>query len=210
MLDFIVKGGPVMMPIMLCSVIALAIVIERFYYLHKVRIDTGEFMDKISTTVKRNKIMEALDTCDSTHGPIAQIVKAGLLKHDRSRAEIKEAIEDAGLHEVPRLEKRMGMLSTIAHISPLLGLLGTVTGMVRCFQMIQVKSTSLHPISPGDLAGGIWEALITTVAGLVVGIPTLVAYNYLVSQVDDFVYDMEKSATELVNLLTERGKRNEV
>ncbi|MFH1406706.1 MAG: MotA/TolQ/ExbB proton channel family protein [Candidatus Omnitrophota bacterium] len=210
MLDFVVRGGPIMIPIVLCSVTALAIVIERFYQLRSAKIDTSDFMEKISTTVKRNKIMEALDICDKTPGPIAHIVKAGILKHDRSRAEIKEAIEDAGVHEVPPLEKRMGMLATIAHISPLLGLLGTVTGMVRCFQIIQAKSTSLHPVSPGDLAGGIWEALITTVAGLVVAIPTIVAYNYLVGQIENFVLDMERSATDLVNLLTERGKHHEV
>ncbi len=133
-------------------------------------------------------------------------MKAGILKHDRPKLEIKEAIEDAGVHEVPRLERRLGILSTIAHISPLLGLLGTVTGMVRSFQVIQEKATSLNPVSPADLAGGIWEALITTVAGLVVAIPALVAYNYLVSVVDNFVTEMESSATDLVNILSTRGE----
>ncbi len=151
--------------------------------------------------------MEAIDLCDRTPGPIAHILKAGMMKHDRSRQEIKEAMEDASLYEVPRLEKRLNALATISHISPLLGLLGTVTGMVRCFQVIQSKSSSLHPVSPGDLAGGIWEALITTVAGLIVAIPTFVAYHYLVSRVNNFVLDMERSATELINILVQRGER---
>ncbi|MFH0840031.1 MAG: MotA/TolQ/ExbB proton channel family protein [Candidatus Omnitrophota bacterium] len=210
MLDMIQKGGPVMWPIILCSIFAFAILLERVWHLHRAKIDTVDFMNKIASTLKRNKIMEAIEMCNNTPGPIAQIMKAGILKHDRPRNEIREAIEDAGIHEVPRLEKNLSALATIAHISPLLGLLGTVTGMVKCFQVIQEKSTSLNPINPGDLAGGIWEALITTVAGLVVAIPTYVAYNYLVSRVDNFVLEMEKAATELMNILTTRGDRYEV
>jgi biopolymer transport protein ExbB len=210
MFEMILKGGPVMYPIILCSIVALAIVIERIYHIHRAKIDTAKFMDEIANVLRRNKIMEAIDMCDKTPGPIAHILKAGILKHDRPKQEIKEAIEEAGLYEVPRLEKNLTALATIAHIAPLLGLLGTVTGMVRCFQVIQEKSTSLNPVSPGDLAGGIWEALITTVAGLVVAIPTFVAYNYLVSRVDGLVLDMERSATDLINILTERGKDHEV
>lgn len=210
MLDMIQKGGPVMWPIILCSIFALAILSERLFHLYRAKIDTVDFMSKIGNTLKRNKIMEAIEMCNNTPGPIAHIMKAGILKHDRPRNEIRESIEDAGVHEVPRLEKNLSALATIATISPLLGLLGTVTGMVRCFQMIQEKSTTLNPINPGDLAGGIWEALITTVAGLAVAIPTYVAYNYLVSRVDYFVLEMEKAATELMNILATRGDRYEV
>ena len=210
MFDIIFKGGPIMVPIILCSIIALAIVIERVYHLHRARIDTRKFMDDISNVLKRNKIMEAIEMCDNTPGPVAHILKAGILKHDRPKQEIKEAIEEAGLYEIPRLQKNLTALSTIAHISPLLGLLGTVVGMVNCFQIIQVKSTSLNPVSPGDLAGGISQALVTTVAGLVVAIPTYVAYNYLVSRVDNFVLDMERSTTDLINILSTRGKDHEV
>lgn len=206
MLNFIIKGGPIMIPIILCSIIALAIIIERIFHLYRAKIDTKDFMDKVSALLKRNKIVDAIEMCEHTPGPIAHIMKAGILKHDRPKIEIKEAIEDAGVHEVPRLERRLGILSTIAHISPLLGLLGTVTGMVRSFQVIQEKATSLNPVNPADLAGGIWEALITTVAGLVVAIPALVAYNYLVSVVDNFVTEMESSATDLVNILSTRGE----
>ncbi|MGB2630515.1 MAG: MotA/TolQ/ExbB proton channel family protein [Candidatus Omnitrophota bacterium] len=201
MWEFVVKGGPLMYLIILCSIIALAVVIERLWQLNRARIDTEGFMEDIAETLRRNRIMDAIDKCNATAGPVASILKAGILKHDRSRAEIKEAIEDAGLHEVPRLEKNLGVLATIAHISPLLGLLGTVTGMVQSFQVIELKAVSLMPVNPGDLAGGIWEALITTVAGLSVAIPTYVAYNFLVSKVDGFVLEMEKSATDVVNIL---------
>ena len=205
MFDMIIKGGPIMYPIILCSIIALAIVIERVFHLYRANIDTKKFMDEIANKLRRNKIMESIEMCESTPGPIAHILKAGILKHDRPKEEIKETIEEAGLYEVPRLEKNLPVLSTIAHITPLLGLLGTVCGMVRCFQVIQEKSASLYPVSPGDLAGGIWQALITTVVGLSIAIPTYVAYNYLVNKVDGFVLDMERSATDLINILTQRG-----
>ena len=210
MWEIMQKGGPIMWPILLCSVVAFAIVIERLLQLRKEQIDTKAFMEQVSKALKRNKIMEALDLCDRTPGPIAHILKAGILKHDRTRSEIREAIEDAGIHELPRLEKNLPVLATIAHIAPLLGLLGTVTGMVAAFQVIESKASSVNPVNPGDLAGGIWEALLTTVAGLCVAIPTFVAYNYLVSRVDGFVLEMERSATDLLNILSEKREENAV
>ena len=202
MFELIQKGGPVMYPIIFCSILAVAIVIERLYHLYKAKIDTKDFMNNVEITVRHNKIAEAIKICEKTPGPIAHIVRAGILKHDRPRQEIRESIEDAGHQEVPRLEKHLSLLATIAHITPLLGLLGTVTGMVRAFQAIQEKSSSFSPVSPGDLAGGIWEALLTTVAGLIVAIPTVVAYNYLVNRVDEYVLEMERSATEVTNILS--------
>jgi biopolymer transport protein ExbB len=196
-------GGPVMWPILLCSIFALAIVIEKFWHLHKIYIDTQDFLKRIMDKMKRHETREALQICDNTKSPIANILKAGILKYDRPRPQIIESIEDASLYEIPRIEKNLSTLATIAHISPLLGLLGTVTGMVRAFQVIQAKSTSFHPVSPGDLAGGIWEALLTTVAGLIVAIPTFVAYNYLVNRINHFILEIEKASTELVNFLTE-------
>jgi biopolymer transport protein ExbB len=210
MWEFMQKGGPIMWPILLCSVIAFAIVIERLVRIRQEQIDTKSFMEQISKSLKRNKIMEALDLCDRTGGPIAVILKAGILKHDRPRNEIREAIEDASIHEVPRLERNLPVLATLAHVSPLLGLLGTVTGLVKAFQVIESKASVLNPINPGDLAGGIWEALLTTVFGLCVAIPTYVAYNYLVSRVDGFVLDMERSATDLMNILGEKRDEHEI
>ena len=203
MWQLFLKGGPVMWPILLCSIYGLGIILEKTWYLHKVTIDTQDFLSKILDKMKRHQIKEALQDCDATKSPISHILKAGILKYDRTREQIKEAIEDASLYEIPRLEKNLTALATVAHISPLLGLLGTVTGMVRCFQVIQTKATALHPVTPGDLAGGIWEALITTVFGLIVAIPAFTAYNYLVSRINSFILEMEKASTELVNFLTE-------
>lgn len=205
MFSLIQRGGPLMYPIILCSMLAFAVSIERIWHLYKARIDTKKFVDAITGAIKRNKIMQAIELCEQTPGPIAHIMKAGILKHDRSRTEVREAIEDAGLHEVARLEKNLNILATIAHISPLLGLLGTVTGMVEAFQVIQQKAAAFYPVSPGDLAGGIWEALITTAAGLAVAIIFYVAYNYLVSRVESIILEMEQSATDLINAVSQKG-----
>lgn len=210
MWDLVQKGGPMMYLIILSSILAFGVVIERMYHLNRARIDANKFMNDIVIILKRNKIIEAIEMCNATAGPIAHIIKAGILKHDRSKAEIKEAVQEAAQLEIPRLEKHLPVLATIAHVAPLLGLLGTVSGMIKSFQVIQAKALSMAPVNPGDLAGGIWEALLATLAGLSVAIPTYVAYNYLVSQVDSLVYDMEKSATDLVNLLSSRRDTYEV
>lgn len=209
MWDFMQKGGLVMWPILLCSIVAFAIVVERVIQLRREQVDTKAFMEQISKSLKRNKIMEAIDFCERTKGPIANILKAGILKQDRPRNEIREAIEDASIHEMPKLERNLPMLATIAQIAPLLGLLGTVLGMVTAFQVIEAKASSLNPVNPGDLAGGIWAALLTTVFGLTVAIPVYVAYNFLVGWVDGFVLDMERSATDLLNIISERRENTE-
>ncbi len=204
MWTWIGKGGALMYPIIFCSILAFAIFIERFYYLYKAKIVMDKFMVEVLNVLRRNRIMEALDMCDKVQSPMARILKAGIIKHDRTRSELRETIKDTAIHEVPVLEKNLSVLATIVHITPLLGLLGTVIGMVRTFQVIQEKSQALQPVNPGDLAGGIWQALLATAAGLCVAVPAYVAYNYLASRVDSFVSDMEKNAIDLVNVFTQR------
>ncbi|MFH1359599.1 MAG: MotA/TolQ/ExbB proton channel family protein [Candidatus Omnitrophota bacterium] len=202
-------GGPVMYLILLCSFFALTVIIERFLYYASIRTNTQKLKKSVFDLVKNDNIHEAIELCDRNPSPIAKILKAGLAKFGSSREELKEAIEDASLYVVPKLEQKLPMLATIAHISPLLGLLGTVTGLASSFHTIQQRATSLNPVTPGDLAGGIWEALLTTVAGLIVAIPAFVFYNYFVSQVNRFILQMEHSATELINVIcqiTESGK----
>jgi biopolymer transport protein ExbB len=201
--QMLIAGGPVMWPIILCSVLALAIVLERLRYFNSIKGDTQQLLGGILDQVKRHQIKEALQLCDKARHPLTHILKAGILKYDRSRSQIKEAMEDASLYEIPKLERNLPALATIAHIAPLLGLLGTATGMVRCFQAISAKAASLNTIAMADLSAGIWEALLTTVAGLVVAIPAYVAYNYLVSLVNNAILEMEKASAELINFLAE-------
>jgi len=195
------EGGPLMYLIILCSIVAFAVIVERIVTLNRAKIDVSAFMEKILDAIRRNRIMAAIEICDRTSSPVASMIKAGLLKQSASRQEIKEAMEEAALIEVPKLEKNLNILATLAHVTPLIGLLGTVTGMIQAFQVIQEKAGALSPVSPGDLAGGIWEALTTTVGGLSVAIPTLVAYNFLVTKVDGFVINMERASTELVQVV---------
>jgi len=158
--------------------------------------------------IRQDRLREAAEICEKNPSPVAKILKAGLLKYGCSREEIKEAIEDVSELEIPNLERRFTALATIAHISTLLGLLGTVTGMCGSFHTIEQRANAMNPVTPGDIAGGIWESLLTTVAGLVVAIPAFVAYNYLVSQVNNFVLEMEKAGTEIVNLLCHLAEGN--
>ena len=137
--DIINKGGPVMILLIICSIFALAIIMERFWLLNKMRIDATKFLETIVDTLKKQKVKEAVESCDKSPHPIGLILKAGILRSDRSREDIKEAMEDASLYEVPRMERNLSLLATLAHICPLLGLLGTVMGLVRCFQIIQLK-----------------------------------------------------------------------
>ena len=194
-------GGPIMAPIILCSVFALGIVIEKFFYFLHIKTNVPRLKRQIFDRIKSNRIKESIELCDRSNSPVAKILKSGIIKFGASREEIKESMEDISLFEIPKLESRLSALATIAHISPLLGLLGTVTGMTASFHTIQVRAASLNPVTPGDLAGGIGEALLTTVAGLIVAIPTFVAYNYFVHRTNHFVLEMERGATELVNFI---------
>lgn len=199
--SLIKAGGPIMVPIILCSVFALGIVIEKLLYFSFIKTNVARLKRQIFDRIKSNRVKESIELCDANRSPVAKILKAGILKFGAPREEIKESMEDISLFEIPKLESRLSVLATIAHISPLLGLLGTVTGMTASFHTIQVRAASLNPVTPGDLAGGIGEALLTTVAGLMVAIPTFVAYNYFVHRTNHSVLEMEHGATELVNFM---------
>lgn len=196
-------GGVLMLPIFLCSVFALAIVYEKLWYLRRIKIDLQDVLSSILERIKRNDIKEALSICDKAAVPLTRVLKAGILKYDRSRTQIKEAMEDASLYELLQLEKNLSLLATIAHICPLLGFLGTVTGLIRCFQVVQARQAAMLAVTAADLASGMWEALIATAAGLLVAIPAFIAYNYLITRVNNYISQMEKASTELVNFLAE-------
>jgi biopolymer transport protein ExbB len=199
------KGGPLMWLILFNSILAIAIFFERLFHYHRAQINAGDFINGIRNSLKLGNVIEAISNCDETPGPVAQVVKAAVVNHDRSREELREAIQDVARTEVARLERNLAILATIAQVTPLIGFLGTVTGMISMFMVIQKAPLP----NPGDLAGGIWEALLTTAGGLVVAIPTYVAYNYLVSRVQNLVLDMEKAANEIVGFLSRRADGTE-
>lgn len=200
---WIVSGGVMMIPIILASIIALAIVIERFLYLRQVRLDSDTFMDKIRRVLGADRIDEALSICENTPGPIPGLIRAGIEERGGSKEEIKEAIEEAATREMPALERYLPALGTIANVSPLLGLLGTVLGMIKSTDVLATQGTA----NTVGLVGGISVALVTTAAGLLVAIPVLVAHNYFVNRVNSLILEMEIRSTELVGLLTGKVKR---
>lgn len=198
--QILVKGGILMIPILLCSIVAIAILVERLATLRKMRINTRTFVLQIKNYMLQKRVEDAVMLCRNTPGPIAAIMKAGLLKQNRPRQEIKEAVEAAGKMQIFHLEKYLGILGTIAAIVPLMGFLGTVTGMIRAFMEIQERGGN---VDAGVLAGGIWEALITTAAGLTVGIPALLFYNWIQAKVERLVFEMEETSSELLDMLQE-------
>ena len=201
--ELLLHGGLVLHLILLTSAIAVIVFIERFLHCHRAQINSTEFLNGVRTVLKRNNVVEALSICDATPGPVARLVKTAILNRDHGRERVREALEEAGLAEVPRLEEKLNLLATIAQLAPLLGLLGTVLGFIQTFYAMQQKGFNAHV---GDLSNGIWQALICAAAGLAVAIPAHAGYNYLVSRVNSIVLDMERAATEIVNIVTEEGK----
>src|ERR1041385_539505 len=195
------KGGLMLWLILVASAVAVAVFIERFLHCHRSQINSMEFLNGVRNVLKRDNVVEAISICDAMPGPVARLVKAAILNRDKGRERVREAVEEAGLTEVPQLEEKLNLLATIAQIAPLLGLLGTIIGFIRAFMQIQTDGLYAHV---GALSMGIWEALICAAAGIAVAIPVHAGYNYLISRVSKIVMDMERAAGEIVNIVTEK------
>src|SRR3989339_1910557 len=197
------KGGIVMWPILLCSIIGLTVIIDRYIVLRKAKINIPAFMVRIRGMIKKKDISGAISYCMEEKSPVANIIRKGLRKYKLGHERVKEAIENAGSQEVSKLEKGLPILATISGIAPLLGFLGTVTGMISAFMRIEDLQGSANPT---DLAGGIWEALITTAFGLIVGIPALAFYNHFVNAVKKLVVDIETVANDVIDVIQDTNK----
>lgn len=197
------NGGAMIWLILLAGAIALVVFVERVLHCHRAQINSAEFLNGVRNVLKRDNVVEAVSICDATPGPVARIVKTAILNRDKNRERVREAVEEAGLTEVPLLEERLNLLATIAQIAPLLGLLGTIIGFIRVF--MQVQNSGLYSSLP-MLSAGIWEALICAAAGIAIAIPVHAGYNYLVSRINKIVLDMERAASEIVNIVTENGE----
>ena len=192
--------------ILLTGSVGIAVFVQRLLHCHRAQINPTEFLNGVRTVLKRDNVIEALSICDATPGPIASLVKTAILNREHGRERVREAIEETGLVEVPRLEEKLNLLATIAQIAPLLGLLGAVVGFIQVFMDLEKAGPSAHI---GLLSPGIWQALICTAAGLSVAIPIHACYNYLVSRINRIVLDMERAATEIVNIVTESSGAND-
>jgi biopolymer transport protein ExbB len=204
LLDTLLLGGWVMVPILLLSVVTIYLFIERLLTLRRARSNPETLTDRIRGYVHSGDIRGAINFCDAQDKPITNILKVGLERLGRPISEIQDAVHAAGRYEAFELEKRTDLLASIAGIAPMLGFLGTVTGMIRAFQQIQGLQGN---VNPSVLAGGIWEALLTTAAGLIVGIIAFFFYNLLVGRINRAVNDMERTTTSFIDLLQEPAPR---
>lgn len=187
-----------------CSLISATIFIERLLQLRRSEIDTNQFIISLRKSIQENNIVEAIGLCESTKGTISNIIRAGLTKHTRQKEQIESAMEISGLIEISRLEKNTKILSIIAYIAPLIGLLGTVLGFIQAFA--EMRASGLADISANRIGEAMEYALVTTAAGLVVAIPSVLAYNYIVSRIEGFILEIQTSSAEIVDLLTQRDE----
>jgi len=196
-------GGPIMWVLFLASVLAVAVFVERLILFHRSSVNVDRFLKGIANLLRLGRYQEALERCDESYGPAVRVVQAAIIKRRLPKHELREIVQEVAQLQMPRLESNIPLLSTVGYISPLLGLLGTVIGMIKAFQELN-KAMGASPIN--DLAAGIWEALVTTAFGLVVAIPAYVAYNYLASRLNQIVTDMERCGIEIIQILSESSE----
>lgn len=186
------------------SVVATVVSVERFLVLRRAKVDVNQFLAKLrKALLVNNSVQDGVKVCEQYKGPIASIMKAGLLKHGHDKEEVEKTIENAALYEMGRLERRLPILATVANVAPLLGFLGTVAGMMSSFDALARAGLS----NPGLVAAGIKEALTTTAAGLTVAIPFQILYNYFMSKVNKFVRDVETSSNMLMETFNDMDRK---
>jgi biopolymer transport protein ExbB len=200
MIELVTKGGPLIWLLLACSLVALGIFTERFFHLHRSVIDVAELLQGVSNLVKKRNFSEALHEVAGTPGPVARVVKAALVRHDMSRADLKEIVQEAGQLEVPKLERYLAVLLSIVYVSPLIGLLATVIGLTDTFIKLEGGNGFA---TPAELSSGVYQALIGSAAGLAVAIPAYLFYAYLAAFVKSLMHDMERGGIEIVNILAD-------
>ncbi|MFT5122646.1 MAG: biopolymer transport protein ExbB [Kiritimatiellia bacterium] len=200
MYTLINKGGPIMWLLMAASIFSVIVFLQKLLQFHRSQINSRDFLDGIYNVLKRGNTVEAVTICEDTPGPVARIARAAILRFEEKPEEITLAIQQAGLLEIPRIEHNLIALATIGKISPSLGLLGTVLGMISTLGALHSAGPLAHA---GDLSGGLWQALLTTAAGLGVAIPVYMGYNFLVSRAEALVLDMEQASADIYSYLME-------
>jgi len=198
--EYFRQGGIFMYPLLFFSVLAATVAIERFIVFSKAKINVSDFLTKIRKALLVNRnVKEAIKICEQSKGPVASVMKAGLLRYGHSREDVEKTIENAALYELDRLEKRLGVLATTANVAPMLGFLGTVAGMIKSFATLAEQGLT----NPAAVAVGISEALITTATGLIIAIPAQLVYNWYTTKITRFVRDIETASNMLVETFTE-------
>ncbi len=198
--EYFRQGGIFMYPLLFFSVLAATVATERFIVFSKAKLNVSEFLTKIRKALLVNRnVKEAIKICEQSKGPVASVMKAGLLRYGHAREDVEKTIENAALYELDRLEKRLGVLGTTANVAPMLGFLGTVAGMIKSFATLAEQGLT----NPAAVAVGISEALITTATGLIIAIPAQLIYNWYTTKITRFVRDIETASNMLVETFTE-------
>ena len=204
--DLMIEGGILMIPIFLLFSISIYVIAERWRAVNRSHVDPDKFLSTIESMLKSGKggAANAMEYCDEFDKPISRIIKAGIKRLGRPIRDIEDAIDNAGKKEIFFLEKRMNWLATVAGVAPLLGFTGTVTGMIEAFMDIQSLQGN---VNPSALAGGIWEALITTAAGLIVGLIAYGFYNFLLGKINRSIFELENASADFLDLLQSPAKK---
>lgn len=206
MLNAIGNGGLVIGLLAVCGAMAVLVFLERIFNLHRAQIAADDFLKGIYNILNRDNTVEAAALCEEAPGPVARLALAAVLHHDDTLENIGRAIEDAGLEEIPRMERGLGWLATLARITPLIGLLGTVLGMM---EMLLAAKRNAPLVQSADLTGGLWSALFATALSLGISILAYAGYNLLVSRVESILLDMERSASALQNFMRQWRQNRE-
>jgi biopolymer transport protein ExbB len=199
------RGGWTTFLLVLCSMIALGVFLERLFYFKRSRMNVSEFLAGVLALVRRQSYREAIIRCEEGHGPIVSVVRTAIYKRHLPPAELREVVREIAQLSIPDLEANISLLATMGYIAPLLGLFGTVLGMIDAFEKINRTSGAA---SVGDLSAGIYTALITSAAGLAVAIPCYLAHNFLVARVHAIVADMERAGIETIHTLTDLPQKD--
>jgi biopolymer transport protein ExbB len=205
--DLMVEGGILMIPILILLLISFYVIIERWSAISRSHTDTNRFLQSIGSMLKTGKQSKALAYCQEFDKPLSRIIMAGIKRLGRPIRDIEDAIDNAGKKEIFFLEKRMNWLATIAGVAPLIGFTGTVTGMIEAFMDIQSLQGN---VNPSALAGGIWEALITTAAGLIVGLIAFGFYNFLLGRINRSIFELENASADFLDLLQSPAPKRQV
>ncbi|QEN03619.1 MotA/TolQ/ExbB proton channel family protein [Thiospirochaeta perfilievii] len=206
MISILINGGPILWIIMVLFFLAAIIIVERILFFKKIRVDEERLFSRVQSAIEKKHYDEALSICDTNESPLSSLMKSGINHRHFPKHTQKEILQEKANLEVPALEKHLSSLGTISHISPLLGLLGTVTGNISSFGLL---GGSVSVSDPGLLATGISQALVTTAAGLIVAIPAVIFYNFLVSKVDLILIRMENQVNDMILLLNKDDIVNE-
>jgi len=203
-MDLITKGGPLIWLLLGCSVIAIAIFLERLFYFHRAKIDVGDLLFGLRNLIRNKAFAEARSEAGATPGPAARVIHSAIRSYTAPRSELKEIVQDAGQLEIPKLEKHLAVLQSVAYIAPLIGLLGSVLGLIDTF--VQINAVGGFA-TVAEISKGVYEALITSAAGLMVAIPSFVFYSHLKAHARSLMHDMESAGIEIVNIICELRKQ---